>query len=57
LCPGGHIAVESRNPVVQPWADDRIEGHIDWPSQRLAEGSRSRSGTGRMVNPALRGRR
>jgi hypothetical protein len=18
---------------VQPWADDRIEGHIDWPSQ------------------------
>jgi SAM-dependent methyltransferase len=33
LRPGGHIAFESRNPVVQPWADDRIEGHIDWPSQ------------------------
>jgi SAM-dependent methyltransferase len=33
LRPGGYIAFESRNPVVQPWADDRIEEHIDWPSQ------------------------
>ena len=33
LRPGGHIAFESRNPLVQPWADDRIERHIDWPSQ------------------------
>jgi hypothetical protein len=29
---GGYFAFESRNPMVQPWADDRIEGHPDWPS-------------------------
>jgi ubiquinone/menaquinone biosynthesis C-methylase UbiE len=33
LRPGGNFAFESRNPLVQPWADDRIDGHIDWPSQ------------------------
>lgn len=33
LKPGGHIAFESRNPAVQPWSDDHIKGHIDWPSQ------------------------
>ena len=32
LRPGGHLAFESRNPLVQPWADDRIECHPDWPS-------------------------
>ena len=33
LLPGGHIAFESRNPLVQPWADEKIEDHIDWPSR------------------------
>ena len=33
LKPGGHLAFESRHPRVQPWADDRIEGHVDWPSR------------------------
>jgi SAM-dependent methyltransferase len=33
LCPGGHIAFESRNPLVQPWADEKVEDHIDWPSR------------------------
>ena len=33
LKPGGHLAFESRNPLVQPWADDRIEHHPDWPSR------------------------
>ena len=33
LCQGGRIAFESRNPLVQPWADEKIERHIDWPSQ------------------------
>jgi SAM-dependent methyltransferase len=33
LCPGGHIAFESRNPLVQPWADEKIEDHIDWLSR------------------------
>jgi SAM-dependent methyltransferase len=33
LLPGGHIAFESRNPLVQPWADEKIESHVDWPSQ------------------------
>ena len=32
LRPGGHIAFESRNPLVQPWADQEIEDHVDWPS-------------------------
>jgi SAM-dependent methyltransferase len=31
---GGRIAFECRNPLVQPWADDRIAGHIDWPSEK-----------------------
>jgi SAM-dependent methyltransferase len=33
LLPGGHIAFESRNPLVQPWADEKIEDHVDWPSR------------------------
>jgi len=33
LKPGGHLAFEIRNPMVQPWADGRIGCHIDWPSQ------------------------
>jgi SAM-dependent methyltransferase len=33
LRPGGHFAFESRNPLVQPWADGGIEGHVDWPSR------------------------
>jgi SAM-dependent methyltransferase len=30
---GGHIAFESRNPLVQPWADEKIGDHVDWPSR------------------------
>jgi SAM-dependent methyltransferase len=33
LRPGGHIAFESRNPLDQPWADEKIEDHVDWPSR------------------------
>ncbi len=33
LRPGGHFAFESRNPLVQPWADGGIEDHVDWPSR------------------------
>jgi SAM-dependent methyltransferase len=33
LRPGGHIVFESRNPLVQPWADENIEDHVDWPSR------------------------
>jgi SAM-dependent methyltransferase len=33
LLPGGHIAFESRNPLVQPWADEKIDDHVDWPSR------------------------
>ena len=33
LRPGGHIAFESRNPLVQPWADEKIEDHVDGPSR------------------------
>ena len=33
LRPGGHIAFESRNPLVQPWADEKIGDHVDWPSR------------------------
>jgi SAM-dependent methyltransferase len=33
LRPGGHIAFESRNPLVQPWAEEKIEDHVDWPSR------------------------
>jgi hypothetical protein len=33
LRPGGHIAFESRNPLVQPWSDEKIEDHVDWPSR------------------------
>ena len=33
LCLRGHIAFESRNPLVQPWADKKIEDHVDWPSR------------------------
>ena len=33
LRPGGRIAFESRNPLVQPWADQEIEDHVDWPSR------------------------
>jgi SAM-dependent methyltransferase len=32
LKPGGYLAFESRNPSVQPWADQRNEAHVDWPS-------------------------
>ncbi|HWS81842.1 MAG TPA: class I SAM-dependent methyltransferase [Rubrobacter sp.] len=33
LRPGGHIAFESRNPLVQPWANKMIKDHVDWPAQ------------------------
>ena len=33
LKPGGHLAFESRNPLVQPWADGGITDHVDWPSR------------------------
>jgi SAM-dependent methyltransferase len=33
LLPGGHIAFESRNPLVQPWADEKVDDHVDWPSR------------------------
>jgi SAM-dependent methyltransferase len=33
LRPGGRIAFESRNPLVQPWADQEIEDHVDWPTR------------------------
>jgi SAM-dependent methyltransferase len=33
LRPGGRIAFESRNPPVQPWADEKIEDHVDWPTR------------------------
>jgi SAM-dependent methyltransferase len=33
LRPGGHIAFESRNPLLQPWADEKIGDHVDWPSR------------------------
>ena len=33
LRPGGHFAFESRNPLVQPWADQEIEDHVDWPTR------------------------
>jgi SAM-dependent methyltransferase len=36
LKPGGRIAFESRNPAVQPWFDNRIKAHVDWPSQTSA---------------------
>jgi SAM-dependent methyltransferase len=33
LRPDGHIAFESRNPLVQPWADQEIGNHVDWPTR------------------------
>lgn len=30
LRPGGHLAFESRNPLVQPWANQEVEEHHDW---------------------------
>jgi SAM-dependent methyltransferase len=33
LRPGGHIAFESRNPLVQPWADKGVKDHVDWPTR------------------------
>jgi SAM-dependent methyltransferase len=30
---GGRIAFESRNPLVQPWADEKVKDHVDWPSR------------------------
>lgn len=33
LRPGGHLAFESRNPLVQPWTDGGITSHPDWPSR------------------------
>ncbi len=33
LRPGGHLAFESRNPLVQPWADGQTGSHIDWPTE------------------------
>ncbi len=33
LHPGGHLAFESRNPMVQPWTNNENAGHIDWPSK------------------------
>lgn len=32
LRPGGRVAFESRNPNVQPWVDNRVKSHIDWPA-------------------------
>ncbi len=32
LVNGGHLVFESRNPIVQPWWDDSVDIHIDWPS-------------------------
>ena len=33
LRPGGHLAFESRDPTVQPWANRPVGVHDDWPSQ------------------------
>lgn len=30
---GDHIALESRNYLVQPWGDEKIEDHVDWLSR------------------------
>lgn len=32
LRPGGQLAFESRNPLVQPWFDPAIAAHNDWPT-------------------------
>jgi SAM-dependent methyltransferase len=32
LRPGGHLAFESRNPLVQPWTHAQDTPHPDWPS-------------------------
>ena len=32
LKPGGHLAFESRNPLVQPWSNSGIETHAGWLS-------------------------
>jgi len=33
LRPGGRIAFESRNPLVQPWAEEKVKDHVDWPTR------------------------
>ena len=34
LVTGGRLVFESRNPLVQPWWDDSVDNHIDWPTSQ-----------------------